>query len=151
MTLNVTCEDLKIEKAVMDKVTKIYPGFKDFEYKQNLEDKTSLYDFYGFFLGVHRHSVDVKALYCKPDEYPSNIVSMDKWQEFIANQNRVDHFMVYFYPESKFLRIYDLGKGLEYRIGKVHIHHKRTNEGREDEVAFILSSCADFEMNGFSI
>lgn len=147
MTLNVTEHDIRIERLVMAKVKDRYKPFKHMRFKHNVDDDAALYDFYGYYLGVHRISVDVKAIYTDPNKYDSNIVSLDKWQEFIDNNTRIDFYVVYYYPDHDHIKIYDLGKCYSAGVGFANIYHKRQKQSRRDRVAY-LNSPPDFEIKG---
>lgn len=149
--MNVTEDDLKIERAVMAKLSAIYPSFSGLEFEQNIDNPTALFDFYGYSMGYHRASVDVKASYKKPDEYPTNIVSTDKWNEFIQMQPKVDHYLVYYYPEEHFVRVYDLDRVFDVVERPININHIRTGINQTDVVMVIRANQADFIKEGFYI
>ncbi len=140
--MNVTSEDEKVERYVMGLARGLYEPFfhYDFDHKKGAE----IFDYHGFYLGVHKISVDVKYLYSDPLEYSTNILSLDKWDEALKNGHLRDHYMIYYY--NSLMRIYDLGR-CHPSFGKVKIWHKREKAHREDEVVFLPLSDAIFEYN----
>ncbi len=138
MPLNVTDKDKAIEYLVLQKAIPQYDKFKYIDWRHNTDD-TEVFDFDGAYLGCHRIRADVKALYCEMDKYKGNIMSIEKYEDFVANAHLLDYYLIYYYPLNKVCRIIDLSKA-EFAIRDITIFHKREKVNKECTVAFVNSA-----------
>lgn len=148
MPTNVTDRDKIIESLVMAKAVVIFDPFRYTVWNHNLDD-TGVFDFDGFYLDHHKSRVDVKALEGDKDKYRSNIMSVEKYEDYVANGHILDYYLVYYYPENRVCRIYDLHR-CEFAVRDIQIFHKREKIYKDCTVAFI-SSADKFEFKDFYI
>lgn len=138
MPTNVTEDDKRLEALVMGKASELFGVFHGVDWTHNLED-TAVFDFDGFYLGTHRYRADVKVIYCDKDKYDSNIMSMEKYEDFAENGHLYEYYLLYYYPSNSIIRIYDLHRA-EFSIRDIKIFHKRENVYKDCRVAFIRSA-----------